>query len=757
VKKFLPYILTLVIIANVLAPISTAVQNGNLLKIQRAEAAGPWHYTNKSTGDIVGGFADEPTCDKADVAANGTSPSGCSDAVVAQNTTPEAPKVEPGTGDVEGQLPACGIGFSGGTLGGCIAQIFYYVLFVPTSWLFGFAGKFFDFTFAYSISDTSYRTAFVTEGWGIVRDICNVFFIFVLLYVAFATVLGIHGFNTKKMIINVVIIGLLINFSLFATQVIIDASNILARVFYQSTNVETEDSGSYTRGGANVVNNSDIGEKALSAALVAKVDPQRIIIKGVNVNVSGSGGGTANKLDKDSQLGAGAFILITLMATAVNVVGIISFLTVGMVFIGRVIGLWFAMVLVPFAFFSYTVPQMQGIKMLGWRNWWPDTLKMAFLAPLFMFFMYLILKFTEKGLGVFSANDNLDGVQFVIAVMIPFVFIMVMLMKAKSLAQEFSGSIGNAVVGGVTAAAGLALGGAALGTAALGRNTIGAFMKGSATGETSVQRFVRGDSKGWWDRMKGGALHYGTFGLANRAQVSMGRVINHDKHDVHEIDEGRHLLNETSGQMYHGQKYDQLGVDERQAVRNRMDLNDMIRNRAPVQYTDPNTGQQVAINYGNRKNWSEMTNAERAGLEAQFNANQAATTRQQRRQNNTETFAEQQETNARRKQGIGSSLLQSSVTGSYDARNLSKMVGKEFQSGITKMGIGLISSVALGIRAGLKSGMNVNHGVGQGSFFKDLGHTITEAMKSAKISVKVDAGHSDSGGHEDHGGGGGHH
>lgn len=71
-------------------------------------------------------------------------------------------------------LPACSMlpGVSVTVLG-CVVQIFYYVAFVPTSYIFGLAGKFFDKLFAYSITDSSYTTTFVTKGWGLVRDICR--------------------------------------------------------------------------------------------------------------------------------------------------------------------------------------------------------------------------------------------------------------------------------------------------------------------------------------------------------------------------------------------------------------------------------------------------------------------------------------------------------------------------------------------------------------------------------------------------------
>jgi hypothetical protein len=388
-----------------------------------------------------------------------------------------------GTGNaqiVEGQgdsMPACSmnpLSIGKGTFVGCIAQGFYYVLFIPTSYLFALSGVFFDNTFAYSVQDTSYRSAFVVQGWGLVRDFCNMLFIFILLYVAIGTILSLHSMKTKETIINVVIIGLFINFSLFATQLIIDASNITARVFYNADTIEiTED-------GANGVTNATPGAKPtkdgvlpLSAALVNKVNPQNLIIHAKQINKVPIKGGDATVQDDDAvdNMGAGTFILIVIIATAVNLVGIIVFCSVGLIFITRVIGLWLAMILSPLAFFTYILPQMEEAKMIGWKNWWPETLKMAFLAPVFIFFMYIILKFLE--LDLISDPMSKDGLTFFIATLMPFAFIMILMMKAKNIATEMSGEIGQKITSKLAMAGGLALGVATGGAALLGRGTIG--------------------------------------------------------------------------------------------------------------------------------------------------------------------------------------------------------------------------------------------------------------------------------------------
>lgn len=389
-------------------------------------------------------------------------------------------------------LPACGI-IGEGTIMGCVAQGVYYLLFKPTSYIFAISGKALDFALMYSISDTSYRSSFVTEGWGIVRDFCNMFFIFVLLYVAFSTILDLNGAKTKEMIVNVVIIGILINFSLFATKIIIDTSNILARVFYNQNTISISSNGE----------NSELGEFneiKLSEALISRVNPQALITRGediTKIQLPGTSsvdesGKSVTEGDKslsekevkytDGNIDAGNFIIITLLTVIVNIVGIWVFLSCTVLFVIRVVGLWVAMIVVPFAFFSYTVPQLQSIDMVGWKKWWPETLSLAFMAPIFAFFMYIIVGFADKGLGVVDAalTGERFGVGLFISVTLPFVFLMILLLKAKDITKKLSGDIGKTAMDyaskiGKTAmsAGGLVAGGAMGLSAGILRNTVG--------------------------------------------------------------------------------------------------------------------------------------------------------------------------------------------------------------------------------------------------------------------------------------------
>jgi hypothetical protein len=373
-------------------------------------------------------------------------------------------------------VPACGLlSTQDGTPMGCVAQGFYYVLFVPTSYLFALAGTMFDYTFNYSVQDTSYKSAFVVQGWGLIRDLCNMLFIFIMLYVAIGTTLSLHSMKTKETIVNVVIIGLFINFSLFATQLIIDTSNIAARVFYNSNTIKITEKGA--NGVAKATPGLEIGADGtipLSAAIVNKVNPQNLILSATKVNSNNSTNGVQGV--DDASLGIGQFILVVIMASAVNIVGFTVFITIAFLFIARVIGLWLAMILSPLAFFTYILPEMASTKMIGWKNWWPDTLKMAFLAPVFIFFMYIILKFLQADLITDIAGKSLsgDGLGYFVAILVPFAFIMILMLKAKKIATDMSGEFGEIVTKAGSAVGGLALGAATGGAAFAMRGTIGA-------------------------------------------------------------------------------------------------------------------------------------------------------------------------------------------------------------------------------------------------------------------------------------------
>lgn len=331
-------------------------------------------------------------------------------------------------------------------IGGCIAAVFYYVFFVPIAALAHLAAILLDFFVNYSTSSSSYGVGgFVAVGWAAVRDIANIFFIIGLLAVAIQTILGI-GHHTKQMIGHIILAAMLINFSLFFSQVVIDGTNILAKVFYNHISV-TDKSGGELVLGAN-------GEKQISVQIISAFDPQNILGQ-----------------QEYNNMGLGRFIFIVLLCSAIVLYTAYIFFTVALLFVTRVAMLCLLMVFAPIAFASYALPfKIPG---LGHEDWWDQLLKNAFLAPIFIFFLYIILTLINalKMTNFNASTDSTFGT--IMQTMIPFLIIAILLKKSKEMAEEYSGEMGHAVggIGGKLATA--AIGGTVGAYATLGKATLG--------------------------------------------------------------------------------------------------------------------------------------------------------------------------------------------------------------------------------------------------------------------------------------------
>ena len=391
-------------------------------------------------------------------------------------------------------MPPCSLA----TIGGCLAQLIYYALFVPTSWVIWCAGRLLDFGVAYSIQSGSYSgTSFVTEGWKLVRDISNIFFILVLIYTGISIMLDLDN-DAKKKISTVVIVAVMINFSLFFSKVIIDAGNIVAKTLYY--NIQPKD-----KTGKDI-DPTIIGSysvKPLSAVLVDKYDPQQILLQVNSEDIGKENGAliTGAVTNGKSDFGTGSFILVVLLAVALNIIGAYVFFVAAFLFIGRVIGLWFAMIFAPLAFISYTLPSKASGKLgsFGHDKWWSELISLSFMAPVFIFFMYLIILFLDTDFLNFKTSlVNTGGSLFLLmSVIIPFIFIAIMLLKAKKIAKDMSGEIAGQLVGFAEKAGGMLTGvgvGALTGGAALlGRNTIGKGFSSMANNEETKAKAAAGD------------------------------------------------------------------------------------------------------------------------------------------------------------------------------------------------------------------------------------------------------------------------
>lgn len=343
-------------------------------------------------------------------------------------------------------------------------EFFWYRL---TQTLAALAGTVLDFMLNHSISSNSYRSGIIEAGWEILRDITNIIFIFALLISAFGLVLNIPKIDSKKLLVKTILVALVINFSLFVTYFVVDTSNLLAHTFYNRINVEGKAEVAKTPYSDDNYDEGSLDEyfqenetKSVSLAVISQFNPQKIIA-------------SANVGKKDF----GQKLFIVFIAGALNILLIYIFISVAFLFLGRTIGIMLLGIFAPVAFGTLTLPNATKIPWVGFNTWWKQLTELAFSAPIFLFLLYLTVRFaTNSGILASMQSSNATSVYgTALNVILPFAIIATLLMMSRSVTKKLAGELGSMVVdytkklagGAITAGAIVATGGAALAGGAL--------------------------------------------------------------------------------------------------------------------------------------------------------------------------------------------------------------------------------------------------------------------------------------------------
>lgn len=286
------------------------------------------------------------------------------------------------------QNSGCDIGFAE-----CIADVVYlFTVGIGSAaayvgaWVFGIAT-------ALSLSSTAYALDFLTQGWTVIRDMANMFFVLILVYIALTIMFRADTHDTAKKLAWVIVIALIINFSFFFTRVVIDAGNLLAVQFYNaiptaSLNETVKTSGLTTGLAAEATSLTGLGTntKDLSSPIMNGIGVQNIL------------GTDAFKKFRDANLGAAGFFttLITLSFLYI-VLGAMffmlaaAFLTVGIKFIVRIAVLWLLIIASPLAFVANTL--QEGKK--WYKQWQSALITHAFYPAFFLFIFYILTLFMK--------------------------------------------------------------------------------------------------------------------------------------------------------------------------------------------------------------------------------------------------------------------------------------------------------------------------------------------------------------------------
>src|SRR3989338_2654949 len=368
-------------------------------------------------------------------------------------------------------------------LKGCIVKLFQIIFIGILTFLSFFlwlAGQLLNFVLDYTIVGMKTQLDKMTginTGWKIVRDLMNIVFIFLLVYEGIKLIIGLTSReNIKKFIGGIVLASLLINFSLFFTKVLIDASNVVTIGIYNQILGPIA-------GQVSQVTNLQYG---LSEPIVKNLGLSSVYSQKANPNFGGNSG-------------VGGIIVQGFGSGILIIVAAFVFFAVAIMFIIRYLVLILLLILSHVAYMGMALPSMKGHA----KEWWTSLNGQLLFPPIYMILTYLVLKLMES--TAFTRNGNFSelfdttkvpGTTAVsnIALLVNFALLIGLLIAslviAKNTATKGSKFIGKAT-GKFTAFAG----GAVMGSAAsAGRKTIGRWGANQANNEELKEKIAKGEA-----------------------------------------------------------------------------------------------------------------------------------------------------------------------------------------------------------------------------------------------------------------------
>lgn len=192
----------------------------------------------------------------------------------------------------------------------------------------------------------------IKDAWVIIRDLCNMFFILILLIIAFATILRIENYNVKKLLPKLLIMAILINFSRTICGLFIDFSQVIMLTFVNA----------FADGKGNFVSLLKIQDYLK----LAKNQGSWAVDDSINLQSTVAG---------------------IIMAVLFMVIATVTMVAILIIFVMRVIMLWIYVILSPLAFLLSAFPG--GQKYAG--QYWGDFTKYLINGPVLAFFIWLAL------------------------------------------------------------------------------------------------------------------------------------------------------------------------------------------------------------------------------------------------------------------------------------------------------------------------------------------------------------------------------
>jgi len=206
----------------------------------------------------------------------------------------------------------------------------------------------------------------IQMGWIIVRDIVNLFFVVILLIIAFGTMFNLGKINWRQQLPRLLIAAVLVNFSRMICDLLIDFGQVIMMTFVNAIR--------YTAAG-NFVSLAQL-QNAFT--------------------VSQTGEGSITGFDLFVSAGLALIMMVIVLFIITAILAILVY---------RIVILWVLVILSPLAFFLGGAKDVLGQAGSGYSDWWKKFSGAITVGPILMFFLWLAL--AAAGSGALAQNEGI--------------------------------------------------------------------------------------------------------------------------------------------------------------------------------------------------------------------------------------------------------------------------------------------------------------------------------------------------------------
>lgn len=238
------------------------------------------------------------------------------------------------------------------------------------AWLLGIAGITLENAVFYTVVKMgSYVNDLSAVGvaWRIFRDIGNIVLIFGFIAIGISTILGVESYGSTKTLPKLLICAVLLNFSLFAAEAVVDVGNLFATEFYtqirggQATLSPVSYSHDNIKGEG--ISNAVMNQLGLQTIYGEALKPASPVLHTGNVWIVGFFG-----------------ILLFLTASFV-------FFSLAFILIARFVVLVLVIIAAPIGIAGLAIPKLDGYA----KQWWGMLIKQTITAPILFLLLYVAL------------------------------------------------------------------------------------------------------------------------------------------------------------------------------------------------------------------------------------------------------------------------------------------------------------------------------------------------------------------------------